>query len=240
MARGGTQGSRAAVRRCAVTAHPVVEEAFAKVLGRQPSEDERGRLYRIRDTLGLRDNDAFWYIVLVLEHYDSLYRDYPGQIRDEARKTIEEARRAFAAAAEVEAAKAQTALAQQVAETSVVIARKLAERPVGVQGVTAMFAAAVAFGALCMTAGAKVAGGDWPLGWSRSGGASIAALVLGAPAGWMVFALGLPVTFHGAKVGWNIAHEVAAKPVGRGLGWGLVGLCAVGTAACAVALVRLL
>ena len=223
-----------------MTVHPVVEEAFAKVLGRQPSEDERGRLYRIRDALGLRDNDAFWYIVLVLEHYDSLYRDYPSQIRDEARRTIEEARRAFAVAAEVEAAKAQTALAQQVAETSVAIARKLAERPVGIHRITAMFAGAVGFGAFCMTAGFKVAGGERPLGWSHGDNASIATLVLCAPAGWMVFALALPVAFHGAKVGWNIAHEVAAEPVGRGLGWGLVGLCLLVTAACAVALARML
>ena len=223
-----------------MTGHPVVEEAFAKVLGRQPSEDERGRLYRIRDALGLRDNDAFWYIVLVLEHYDSLYRDYPSQIRDEARRTIEEARRTFAAAAEVEAAKAQTALAQQVAETSVAIARKLAERPVGVHRITGMFAAAVAFGALCMTAGFKVAGGDRPLAWSHNGNASIATLVLGAPAGWMVFALALPVAFHGARVGWAMARDVAAGGLGRGLGWGLVGVCALGTGACAVALARML
>ena len=240
MARGGPQGSRAPVRRCAVTAGAAVEEAFAKVLGRQPSEVERGRLYRIRDALGLRDNDAFWYIVLVLEHYDSLYRDYPGQIRDQVRNTIEQARRAFAAAAEVEAAKAQTALAQQVAEASVAIARKLAERPVGVHRVTAMFATAVAFGAFCMTAGFKVAGGDRPLGWSYGGNASVAALVIGAPAGWMVFALGLPVAFHGAKVGWTMARDVADGRLGRGLGWGLIGLCALGTAACAVALARML
>ena len=223
-----------------MTAGAAVEEAFAKVLGRQPSEVERGRLYRIRDALGLRDNDAFWYIVLVLEHYDSLYRDYPSQIRDEVRNTIEQARRAFAAAAEVEAAKAQTALAQQVAETSVAIAKTLSERPVGVHRITAMFAAAVAFGAFCMTAGFKLAGGDTPLGWAHGGNASIAARVLSAPAGWMVFALGLPLAAHGAKVGWNMAHEVAAEPVGRGLGWGLVGLCALATAACAATLVRML
>jgi hypothetical protein len=226
-----------------MTAGPAVEEAFAKVVGRQPSEAERGRLYRIRDALGLRDNDAFWYIVMVLEHYDALYRDYPSLIREEARRTIEEARRAFAAAAEVEAAKAQTALAQQVAETSVAIARKLAERPVGAHRVTAMFAAAVAFGALCMTAGFKVGGGAGPLWWStnaRGGGASVAALVLGAPAGWMVFAFVLPVAFYGVRTGWIMAHEGTAKRVGRGLGWGLVGVCVVATAACAVALVRML
>jgi hypothetical protein len=32
-------------------------------VGRQVSEAERARLYRLRDALGLRDNDAFWSIV---------------------------------------------------------------------------------------------------------------------------------------------------------------------------------
>ena len=35
-----------------------VEEAFAKVVGRQASDEERVRLYRLRDALCLRDNDA--------------------------------------------------------------------------------------------------------------------------------------------------------------------------------------
>ena len=43
------------------------EEAFAKLLGRQPSEKERERLYRVRDALGIQENDAFWYIVMTLE-----------------------------------------------------------------------------------------------------------------------------------------------------------------------------
>jgi hypothetical protein len=45
-----------------------VEEALAKVVGRQASDDERPRLYRLREALGLRDNDAFWNIVMALEH----------------------------------------------------------------------------------------------------------------------------------------------------------------------------
>jgi len=31
------------------------------------SDEERQRLYRLRDALGLRDNDAFWSIVIALE-----------------------------------------------------------------------------------------------------------------------------------------------------------------------------
>jgi hypothetical protein len=224
-----------------VTAGAAVEEAFAKVLGRQPSEVERGRLYRIRDALGLRDNDAFWYIVLVLEHYDSLYRDYPSQIGDEARKTTEQAQRAFAAAAEAESAKAQRMLAQRVAETSVAIAQRLAERPVGLHRVTAVFAAVLAFGAMCLTAGVELAGGRpgwWVAGTGDGRAKQILSLVLGVPVGWVAFALLLPVAVHGVREGWRMGRDAEADAVHRAIGWGLVGACVAGAVASAALLAR--
>jgi hypothetical protein len=57
-----------------------VEETFAKVVGRHPSEAARRRLYRLRDALGLRDNDAFCSIVMALEYYDSFFQQYPAQL----------------------------------------------------------------------------------------------------------------------------------------------------------------
>jgi hypothetical protein len=60
-----------------------LDEAFAKVVGRQASEQERERLYRLREALGLRDNDAFWSIVLALEYYDAFFRQYPAQLAEE-------------------------------------------------------------------------------------------------------------------------------------------------------------
>jgi hypothetical protein len=52
----------------------VVETAFMKLVGRRPSEEERQRLYRLRDGLALKDNDAIWSIIMALDHYDALYR----------------------------------------------------------------------------------------------------------------------------------------------------------------------
>ncbi len=66
-----------------------VEEAFAKVVGRQASEEERARLYRLRDALGLHDNDAFWSIVMALEHYDSFFRRYPAELAEYTERCIE-------------------------------------------------------------------------------------------------------------------------------------------------------
>ena len=61
MARGCPQGP---CRGLVVS----VEETFAKVVGRHASDEERQRLYRLRDALGLSDNDAFWSIVMALEY----------------------------------------------------------------------------------------------------------------------------------------------------------------------------
>ncbi len=83
-----------------------VDEAFADVLRRQPSEGERQRNYGDRNAFGLRDNDAFWDFVMLLDHYDSFCRHDARQIAKRARGTIEAAREASVVAAAGESAKA--------------------------------------------------------------------------------------------------------------------------------------
>ena len=71
---------------------------------------------------------------MALEYYDSFFRQYPAQLAEETQRCIEGARAAFAVAAEKETAHVQRVLSERVAETGVAIARKLAERPVGLHG----------------------------------------------------------------------------------------------------------
>jgi hypothetical protein len=145
------------------------DDAFAKIVGRQPSEEERGRLYRLREALDLRDNDAFWAIVIALEYDGSFFRTYPDKLAERTLECIENARAAFAVAASHEARRAQRLLAERVAETSVEIARKLAERPAGVHHVTSILAVVVAFGALRVHAGYSLAIADKPWWVSEPG-----------------------------------------------------------------------
>jgi hypothetical protein len=221
-----------------------VEEAFAKVVGRQTSDEERARLYRLRDALGLRDNDAFWSIVMALEYYDSFFRAYPEKLAEETARAIENARAAFAVAAEKEAAEVERVLSERVAETSVKIARKLAERPVGLHRVTTVLAAAVAFGALCTAAGYSLAAAPRPFSVaterSRPGAEQVFALVLAMPAGWMIFALLVPVAAVGAKAGWTAATDGLAERRERILGGCLVVACVAGGVASAVLLAKVL
>ena len=97
-------------------------------------------------------------------------------------------------------------MSEKVAETSVAIARRLAERPVGLHRVTMLIAVVVAFGALCVTAGHSVAAPVKPFWATRVETVAplqrVAAKVLAAPAGWMMFALLLPAAVDGARVGW--------------------------------------
>jgi hypothetical protein len=220
-----------------------LEDTFAKIVGRHASDDERQRLYRLRDALGLRDNDAFWSIVMALEYYDSFFRRYPAELAEYTERCIEGARVAFAAAAEREAAQVQRTLSEKVAETSVAIARRLAERPVGLHRVTMLLAAVVAFGALCVNAGYSLAAPVRPF-WVTSAETLTplqrrAAVVLAAPAGWMVFALLLPAAVYAGRAGWVMASETTE---GREkiIGWGIVAACAFASAACAVMLTKLL
>ncbi|MGH7437580.1 MAG: hypothetical protein ACRENE_18030 [Polyangiaceae bacterium] len=217
-----------------------IDDAFAKLVGRQASPDERERLYRVRDALGLHDNDAFWSIVMAFEYYDGLYRVYPAQLGAETRRCIDEARAAFATAAQSEAAHVQRMLSEQVAETSVQIARKLADKPVAVHWVATALAAVVAFGTMCVAAGysfATAAKPPWVRAEQPQGGATrIATAIAALPAGWMVFALLVPLAATGARTGWTTAADPTAERGVRILGGGLVAGCVLGCIACVVML----
>jgi hypothetical protein len=214
-----------------------LEEAFRKLHGKLPSDKQRHWLLTVQGALGLRDNDAFWFVVMMLEHYDGLYQEYPGKIAAETTRAIEGARAAFALAAKAEASQAQRKLAEEVAKTSVEIARRLAERPFRIHRVTAALAFLVLFGSLCVAAGCQLATTNRPFWVNDHGKHQAIAAVLGAPAGWMAFALMLPAAVYGLRSGWAAAVD-AGDLREKAAGWGLVTISVVATAACAVMLAR--
>lgn len=57
-----------------------LDDSFAKLLGRQPTDADRQQLYRVRDALGLKNNDALWLVLMALQHYESLYGKIPEKI----------------------------------------------------------------------------------------------------------------------------------------------------------------
>ena len=57
-----------------------LETSFSLLLGRQPSDAEIQELYRVRDALGLRNNDSLWLVLLALQHYKTQYEKIPSEI----------------------------------------------------------------------------------------------------------------------------------------------------------------
>ena len=154
------------------------EDAFTRLLGAQATEEQRGRLHRVRDVLQLADNDGLWLVLLALEYYDNLFRAYPEALGATTERALAEARKAFASAAAAEAAKAQRALAERVAETSVQIARTLAAQPVAITPLTLAIGAITAFGAICTRAGYALATPTPPFWAVRSSSAAISLRVV--------------------------------------------------------------
>src|ERR1017187_10335100 len=68
---------------------------------------------------------------MALEYYDSCFGGYAAELAESTERCIEDARAAFAAAADREVAQVQRTVSEKVAETIVTIARGLTERPVG-------------------------------------------------------------------------------------------------------------
>ncbi|UUZ54064.1 hypothetical protein LP419_37440 [Massilia sp. H-1] len=99
-----------------------VEKAFARLIGRQPSEAEVKRLYHVRDALGLKENDALWLVLIALESYDAMYRKYPQMIAEHMQCSVEAQRSAIAAMADLETRRALASLSDAVSRTSETVA----------------------------------------------------------------------------------------------------------------------
>lgn len=74
-----------------------VGAAFRRLHGRPPTDEEERRLLHVQEALGLRENDAFWYIILTLDHYDVLYGRHIERMQRETERMLREARERTAA-----------------------------------------------------------------------------------------------------------------------------------------------
>jgi len=99
-----------------------LDSSFAKLLGRQPNDAERQKLYAVQDALGLKNNDALWLILLALQHYETLYEKVPSQISAAvtetalaARATADVTMRASAESIRADLAAAVASAAKEVA-----------------------------------------------------------------------------------------------------------------------------
>jgi hypothetical protein len=102
-----------------------LENSFAKLLGRQPSDAERQQLHKVRDALGLKDNDALWLVLMALQYYQDFYEKFPILIAQSSKETLSTLKltadatiKASAEAAKADLAKAVATTAQEVAKNT--------------------------------------------------------------------------------------------------------------------------
>lgn len=57
-----------------------VQNAFQTIIGRSVTDQEKERLYKIKDELSIKNDDPLWVLLLQLERYSSLYDEVPGKI----------------------------------------------------------------------------------------------------------------------------------------------------------------
>lgn len=192
-----------------------LDATFEKLLGRQPSEREVQSLYRVKNALNVRDNDALWLVLMALESYDTLYRKYPSMIADQVTQIVEDQRTVMAALAEAETRKALGTLADTVSKTSEAIAVRLADATRWQSWGWAWFTFS-AFGSLCVFVGVVLGTGRLPYWAAPAPDQGVLALVLGVlartPAGWIAAVGGVA----GAVAAlWRARHDIVA---GRRLG----------------------
>jgi len=102
-----------------------LDDSFSKLLGRQPSDVERQQLYKVRDALGLKNNDALWLVLMALQHYQGQYEKFPQVIAQAAKDTLinfkvtaDATVKASAEAAKADLAKAVALAAREVAHNT--------------------------------------------------------------------------------------------------------------------------
>jgi hypothetical protein len=101
---------------------------FEKLLGRQSTPAEREQLFRVKEALGLRENDALWLILFALQYYESLYRQFPKAIGAEASRILAQTRETVDAQVKAGAEQAKADLARAVAIAAQGVARDAARR----------------------------------------------------------------------------------------------------------------
>ena len=100
-----------------------LDDAFARLLARQPTDAERQRLYQVRDALDLKNNDALWMVLIALQNYDTMYERFPEMIKQAAAHTLLEFQKTANSTLDSTKAAAKADLAKAVAATASSVAR---------------------------------------------------------------------------------------------------------------------
>lgn len=94
---------------------PELEQAFSALLKRQATDEEIQHLYRVRDALGIRPNDALWQVLIALQYYQQQYERFPAEISKTCEAVLARVNETATKSAQAAADGAKQDLAQAVA-----------------------------------------------------------------------------------------------------------------------------
>lgn len=205
------------------------EDRFNALMGRALRKEDRERLAKVRNALGIRANDAVWDVMIALDYHLQLYSAVPKQLAAEREKLVAELDAVARGVGREERGPGRMTAPNRATYRS--------GAWLSVAQALALGATAVAFGGICIAAGFAMAGRGRPP-WGAAGALGA---VLGAPAGWLVFLLLLPAAARWVQAGWAAARSHEGFRI-RAVGWtvvlGSVGLIVAGLAVLALALRR--
>jgi hypothetical protein len=212
------------------------EHRFELLLGRLPSDDDRRRLLAVREALGIHPNDALWDVLIALDYHQQLYSAMPKKIAESIEGSLGELNGAAATLAKLDVAKLEKLLARAEKSRPPATEGAAVSGQVGVARLAFWGVLGVALGAVCISAGYLMAlRGGTPWGKDPLG------MVLGAPAGWLMFLLMMPPAIRWGRKGWGVARS-SGEWAGRLTGWlvllGSCGLIAMGLVVLVIALRR--
>lgn len=184
-----------------------VKSTFEQLLGRQASEDELQALYRIKNTLNIRDNDSIWLILMALESYDLSYRRYPELLERKLDALIEKQKSTINALVQLESKKAVSSLSELIKQTTENSSSEFHGHK-KFQYLSCFVLGFFLFGSLCMLVGYVLASGQTPY-WlpktERTLFWTIASALANAPAGWMASIACLTLT---GRAAWICRNQI--------------------------------
>ena len=104
-----------------------LSNSFTQLLGRQPSDAEKQALYRAKDALGIKNNDALWQVLIALQFYQTQYEKMPAEIA----RAADEVTASVRAAAQAEAHAAMQTVKAELIKAVANSANKVADQVAG-------------------------------------------------------------------------------------------------------------
>lgn len=156
-------------------------EALYESFFGEGTEDEQLRIRELAARLNIRDNDALWIIIYVLNYFGRFYRDLPEKLMATSSECFETVQKTAAEISEAEARKAQILFAETLTRCTQEILERHKKRAWVYELFLPLAWSCMGVFCLCLVsfvAGAAVSGKGW--------GHSPLTALFNAPAGWIV------------------------------------------------------